>query len=139
MNNNVIIIIINSFFDKSNDVLLPFPKMYVITFIVINIIDKNCIVIINMNMNIFGNVKTFNKNIISSINLNDNGSPVKINHIRIIRLFNFGIVVLIPNNNFVFLVLNLIYIISFKKNNIILKNVCRRIKYNIIFKFIKLL
>jgi len=113
--------------------------MYVIIFIVINIIDKNCIVIINMNTNIFGNVKTFNKNIISSINLNDNGSPVKINHIKIIRLFNFGIVVLIPNNNFVFLVLNLIYIISFKKNNIILKNVCRRIKYNIIFKFIKLL
>lgn len=108
-------------------------------FIVINIIDRNCIVIININIIIFGNVKIFNKNIISNINLNDNGNPVKINHIKIIKLLSFGIVVLIPNNNFVFLVLNLIYIISFKKNNIILKNVCMRIKYNIIFKFIKLL
>lgn len=90
-------------------------------------------------MNIFGNVKIFNKNIISNINLNDSGSPVKINHIIIIKLFSFGIVVLIPNNNFVFRVLNLIYIISFRKNNIMLKNVCKRIKYNIIFKFIKLL
>lgn len=106
--------------------------------IVKNTIDINCKKKIKKSTISEGSDKIFTSIITSSKNLKDSGMLVNKNHTIIITTFNFGAVFPIPKQSLVLLVLNLMYIKSFKKNSIKLFNVCNSTKYTIIFKFIKL-
>lgn len=136
-NKNKIIKLNNiSFFEISLLNLLPLPKIYVITFFVKKIIVKYCKHIITVIHIIVFNDNILNKNNNSKKNFKVNGRLTNKNQTIMSNSDNFGVTTIIPKCKLVFLVLNLIYIKSFKKNKKKLIRVCKIIKYKISCVFI---